>query len=315
MRLLYIAMWNWADDHGRGTANVKELAAFAFPHDDDPCAPTSAELPCLLTEVADRFSVVFYECDGRRYYAIPSWERHQRNERRAQSKYPAPDEGKPFNPDPSDQRKRNGHRVLHGTSVANHGSSVHVDGSSGTGTGEQGNRGSKDLAAADATPEPPAAPAAPPVDDDFTEFWAAYPRKEKKPAALKAYRALRKKHTTHTTVMDGLKKHTTVWTQAGTERQYIPHPATWLNNEAFNDDIGPTSLTVVPALKTSFDEIRADADAEYAGRLINRWYVEPAQPPSDTTPVHDWTRARALEFIDRHADAIRHALTPERRTG
>ena len=24
-RLLFIALWNWADDYGRGTANMKEL--------------------------------------------------------------------------------------------------------------------------------------------------------------------------------------------------------------------------------------------------------------------------------------------------
>lgn len=141
-RLLYVAMWNWADDHGRGTANVRELAAFAFPDDEDPIAPTVAELPSLLAEVQCRWSVVFYEVAGRRYYAIPSWESHQRNERRAKSKYPDPGDGVKYNPDPPDQRVSESQEDAHGPSGGTHGISVRAHGSSGAGTGEQGNRGS-----------------------------------------------------------------------------------------------------------------------------------------------------------------------------
>ena len=32
-RLCFIALWNWADDYGRGTANLKELEGFIFPND------------------------------------------------------------------------------------------------------------------------------------------------------------------------------------------------------------------------------------------------------------------------------------------
>lgn len=91
-RLLFIALWNWADDYGRGTANLKELEGFAFPND---CAFTdmhgrSANFRALVAEVAACFGVVFYTVDGRPYFEIPTWEEHQRNERRAkQSKYPS----------------------------------------------------------------------------------------------------------------------------------------------------------------------------------------------------------------------------------
>jgi hypothetical protein len=93
-------MWNWADDTGRGTANVRELAAFAFPDELDPIAPTVIDLPFLLAEVRSRWDVAFYEVGGRLYYAIPSWDNHQRNERKAKSRYPAPEEGFPHDPDP-----------------------------------------------------------------------------------------------------------------------------------------------------------------------------------------------------------------------
>ena len=41
-RLFFIALWNWADDYGVGTANPKQLIGFAFPNDDDV---TAADFP------------------------------------------------------------------------------------------------------------------------------------------------------------------------------------------------------------------------------------------------------------------------------
>jgi hypothetical protein len=142
VRLLFIAMWNWADDFGRGTANYRELAAFAFPDDQDPLAPTVAELPLLLAEVQRRWAVAFYEVGGRRYYAIPSWDEHQKNERRAKSRYPAPGDGVPFDPSPPDLPEHHPTNGSSGASASRHGSTAPPRGTSGTGTGEQGNRGS-----------------------------------------------------------------------------------------------------------------------------------------------------------------------------
>lgn len=93
-RLLFIALWNWADDYGRGTANMKELEGFAFPNDSvfSDCSGNTVQFRDIVAEVSDCFGVMFYEVSGRPYYAIPSWEEHQRNERRAkQSKYPSPE--------------------------------------------------------------------------------------------------------------------------------------------------------------------------------------------------------------------------------
>ena len=88
-RLLYIAMWNWADDYGIGTANMKELAAFAFPNDDHP---TTSEIPSLCKEVADCYGAVFYMVRERPFYAIPAWDQHQKTERRANRRNPGPDD-------------------------------------------------------------------------------------------------------------------------------------------------------------------------------------------------------------------------------
>jgi len=107
-RLLFIAMWNWADDAGRGTCQLRELQGFAFPFDEEEDAPevaTMAGFKNTLAQVRDLFGVQFYKVGGRPYYAIPSWKRHQRNERTAQSKYPAPDKGEPWDFLARDQRR------------------------------------------------------------------------------------------------------------------------------------------------------------------------------------------------------------------
>ncbi|WP_174545635.1 hypothetical protein [Nocardiopsis dassonvillei] len=104
-RLLFIAMWNWADDAGRGTCQLRELQAFAFPYDEDDAVATMAGFKSTLAEVRDQYDVTFYKVGGRPYYAIPSWKRHQRNERTAKSKYPAPEEGEKWDFLGADQRR------------------------------------------------------------------------------------------------------------------------------------------------------------------------------------------------------------------
>jgi len=146
-RLAFIALWNWADDHGRGTANLKELEGFIFPNDDVAklSSGNTVNFRAVVAEVSECFGVLFYEVDGRPYFAIPSWDLHQRNERRAQfSKYPEPPAKQAIpvvvEEIPS-QRTVNPH-------------------TSGPGTGEQGNReqgtGEQSFSSeiADATPRP-----------------------------------------------------------------------------------------------------------------------------------------------------------------
>ena len=134
-RLLFIAMWNWADDYGRGTANLKELEGFAFPNDDrfTDSSGNTVHFRELVAEVSECFGVVFYTVDNRPYFAIPSWEEHQRNERRAkQSKFPDP---------PASSQVSKGVADMHGISATEERKSAELPNSSGTGTGEQGNRG------------------------------------------------------------------------------------------------------------------------------------------------------------------------------
>jgi hypothetical protein len=87
VRLLFIAMWNWADDYGIGSANERELLGFAFPNDD---GITITDLRRMLASVRRVFGVEFYTVGGRPYYAIPSWDSHQKIDRRSARRNPGP---------------------------------------------------------------------------------------------------------------------------------------------------------------------------------------------------------------------------------
>ena len=70
-RLLYIAMWQLADDWGRGAFIPRELLGFAFPMDEEM---TSAEISAGCREISGVFGTVFYTVGKRHYFSIPSWE-------------------------------------------------------------------------------------------------------------------------------------------------------------------------------------------------------------------------------------------------
>lgn len=130
-RLFFIALWNWADDYGKGTASPKQLIGFAFPNDHDV---TVADYPSLASELHSAFEVVFYEVDGRPYYLIPKFQKHQRTEKKAASRIPDPPTDEPAGQSPIDE-----------PSVDSGGPSDAAEGGSVTGTGEQGNRGTGEV--------------------------------------------------------------------------------------------------------------------------------------------------------------------------
>lgn len=78
----------------------------------------------------------------------------------------------------------------------------------------------------------------------FDEFWKAYPRKIGKPAASRAYARIHVTPALHIKMLEAIEKHkkSRQWTKD--DGQFIPYPATWLNQERWNDDIDATKPKV-----------------------------------------------------------------------
>jgi hypothetical protein len=246
-RLLFIALWNWADDHGRGTANLKELEGFAFPNDDrfTDSSGNTVHFRDLVAEVSARFGVVFYTVENRPYFEIPSWDKHQRNERRSkESKFPSPQ----VRDDVAEMR----------------GNTVQADGVSGTGTGEQGNRGtgeqtsSSDSADAEIRPD---------VEELFEHFNQTLTAREVKPAKknkanLNALRLLIER--------DG----------------YTPEQIRWIIDWTARDNFWGKNILSPAKLREKFDQLKLNATNQRPQGRQSSAAAGLAEVASWTTPEH-----------------------------
>ncbi|CAM4331943.1 hypothetical protein NONI108955_21275 [Nocardia ninae] len=85
-------------------------------------------------------------------------------------------------------------------------------------------------------------PPKPPADANvlFDEWWECYPRKVGKPAARRAFNSALRKMSYVELISLTRVFITDPNLPAGDEAQFIPHPATWLNQERWNDLPLPT---------------------------------------------------------------------------
>lgn len=67
--------------------------------------------------------------------------------------------------------------------------------------------------------------------ESFEIFWKEYPNRVGKPDAMKKY-----KEQEHSEIMDWLERWKEYWDYSETEPRFIPHPATWLNQERWKDE-------------------------------------------------------------------------------
>lgn len=80
-RLLFIATWNFADDHGGLDRSAKQLKAQAFPYDSIDCEP-------LVQELLNAGLMAEYEVDGKKYLHIKGFDKHQKVERKSLPRVP-----------------------------------------------------------------------------------------------------------------------------------------------------------------------------------------------------------------------------------
>ena len=182
VRLTFMAMWNWADDSGHGTANLKELEAFCWPNDDVRDLPRGGSgdrrgksahgwrnFAEICGEVAEVYGVTFYRVSGRPYYEITNFKKHQSKDYRKESRYPLPDEGEIFDVTSGNAISgASASDASDGPSGGSRGKSAAVAGESGIGTGEQGNRGTEEKGSREVAVRDPARKRATRIPDNFT---------------------------------------------------------------------------------------------------------------------------------------------------
>lgn len=102
------------------------------------------------------------------------------------------------------------------------------------------------------------------TDLQFNTFWALYPRKVGKRAALKAFKSALKK-TDFETLMAGVRRHAAAMN--GKETQFIAHPGTWLNGERWADEEPGGPSETPPLSDAESAQIEAQRAAYHQAKL------------------------------------------------
>lgn len=84
-RLAFIGLWNFSDDRGVHPASAKTMKAEIFPSDD----LSVQEVGALVAEMIQHDLVAEFEADGKRYWFVTGWVRHQKIDRPTY-RHPAP---------------------------------------------------------------------------------------------------------------------------------------------------------------------------------------------------------------------------------
>jgi hypothetical protein len=102
---------------------------------------------------------------------------------------------------------------------------------------------------------------------DFEQFWSIYPRKVSRGAALKSYdRAL--KIAGHDEIMEGLGKYVSHLEDNPKEAKYTKHASTWLNQQCWLDDLGPSLSDKLVSIEAALSlKQRYEKDPAYWGRI------------------------------------------------
>ena len=267
VRLTFMAMWNWADDSGHGTANLKELEAFCWPNDDVRDLPRGGSggsrgksahgwrnFAEICGEVAEVYGVTFYRVSGRPYYEITNFKKHQSKDYRKESRYPLPDEGEIF--DVTSGNAISGASASDasgGPSGDRRGNSAGAAGESGIGTGEQGNRGTEDKGSREVAVRDPARKRATRIPENFTPS----------PEVIEAMRA----ECPRVDLEAENRKFVDYWTaKAGKDATKLNWDATWRNWIRRAKD---SNVAQFPARQTASEKAQGWLDtAEEAARLM-----------------------------------------------
>ena len=190
-RLLYIGIWNFADDDGRFQADAKLLRASIFPYGD------KISITRAMSELAEQKLVIYYRIGSCSFGFVPRWSKWQKIDKYRPSNLPEP------------------------PTIENDGI---FDESSGNGQVELlPNRIEQNRIEY--------------IPYGFDQFWNDYPKKISKKKALQSWTRLKPDQELVKVILNAVRNQSRSEQWLKDKGQYIPHPATWLNQERWNDEL------------------------------------------------------------------------------
>jgi hypothetical protein len=210
-RLLFIGLWSYVDDNGVGQDKLSAITADLFADDlERDSSETFARVSRGLQNLSEAGRIIRYTVEDKPFLEIVNWGKHQRIDKPNKARYPHNDAEFAVIRDTLA-------RVSRESSDWNRG------------TEEQRNRGTGD----EKTPSKPPASTQRLPPSLFDQFWEWYPRKVGKEAAKKAWDKARTK-TDQQHILQGLENYRLDPNLPA--KEFIPHPATWLNEGRWDDE-------------------------------------------------------------------------------
>lgn len=221
-----------------------QLRAFAFPEEDpwldSELQRRGSEFPSLCKEVVNGFGIVIYRHKNRVFYSIPSWNDHQKTQRQARPRCPAPDDPESM----PDLRFSDSE----GISERTQGTSERTQGNVPLGTGKGKGKGKREreqyLSSSPCEDSSARRPDAyPPA---FEEWWKTYPRRRN---ASKKDAAKQWREATKTIDPAELLRLTASYAEnpGVDDVRYIPHPHKWLKDRRW-ESTGDSDQQSAPSL-------------------------------------------------------------------
>ena len=198
----------YVDDFGRGSADPELLKGLVFPRRS---GMTVKQISKALAELATSGMILLYESDGEPFFCFPNWDKHQQI-RAKKSKFPEPECF--CNQMISNDINRN--QTISNVPVI------------------QSNPIQSESESESESESNPVSHARAREDDAFSRFWAVYPKKVGKLAAQKSFAKVKTPVETLIAAVER-QKQSVQWQKDG--GQYIPNPATWLNQGRWEDDL------------------------------------------------------------------------------
>lgn len=208
---MWIYLITYVDDYGRGSADPELIKGFVFPRRN---RITESDIKKTLAELAGMGCINLYDVDGESFFYFPNWGEHQRIQTK-KSKFPEPQ------PKNDTYRDSQNSTVVHGDPPPE---SNPIQSESNT-KYESKSKSESESKGASA----------------FDVFWKAYPKKIGKIAAKKAFDKVKIPVETLVQAIDQ-QKCSEQWRK--NNGQYIPNPATWLNQGRWEDECCQTVETV-----------------------------------------------------------------------
>ena len=212
LRLAFISIWTVADREGRFKWRPRSMKSECLPFDE-------IDFSRVLDALATRGFIVHYAVDGEHFGAIPSFSQHQVvNNREVSSEIPGPNKNNIL-----DACRTRGDACMNSL-----GSPLGEQERKGTGkgTGKEEKKQTKKFPAQGGL--------------DFQKFYDSFPKHVGPQAAAKKFKAVVASGVEPLRIIDAAIRFAEAHRKAGTDKQYIPAPAVWLNQGRYDDKDLPT---------------------------------------------------------------------------